>query len=356
MTQFNEFSASNAAIDPRLVLTENDVPTKKGTIYRFSPAIEAAVDVAIGLGRPLLVAGEPGSGKTELGYAVARRLGVSALYFFAVKSSSEAGDLFYTYDAIRRFREAQLAEIRARAAMSQGAVAFREPEVGDFIKYRALGRAILDAHPAEAVKALMKGRGHAELPTEPRRSVVVVDEIDKAPRDFSNDLLREIEDVSFRVPELQNDAGEPDATPSGAAIPASRKPIIIITSNEESQLPDAFLRRCVFLAIEFPEKAQLAEILDMHLGAPAGPDDGLPLAAADRDILLDVFDELRNQNLQKNPGIAELVDAGRVLAARPKDATPESWLRQLAPALVKLKTDLAAFDAVIAAKAATRPS
>lgn len=355
MTHFNEFSASNATIDPQLVLTENDVPTKKGTIYRFSPAIEAAVDVAIGLGRPLLVAGEPGSGKTELGYAVARRLGISALYFFAVKSASEAGDLFYTYDAVRRFREAQLAEIRARAAMSQGAVAFREPEVGDFIKYRALGRAILDAHPAEVVKALLKGRGHAELPNEPRRSVVIIDEIDKAPRDFSNDLLREIEDISFRVPELQNDAGEPDATPSGATIPQARKPIIIITSNEESQLPDAFLRRCVFLAIEFP-KAQLAEILDMHLGASGGSHDGMPLAAADRAILLDVFDDLRKQNMQKNPGIAELVDAGRVLAARPGDATPESWLRRLAPALVKLKADLAVFDAVIAAKAVTRPS
>ncbi len=344
---FNELSASNATVDPHFILTENDVPTRKGSIYRFNQAIEAAVDVAIGLGRPLLVAGEPGSGKTELGYAVARRLRIKTLYFFAVKSSSEAGDLFYTYDAVRRFREAQLAEIRARAALARGAV-FQEPEVGDFIKYRALGRAILDAHPADAVKPLLKGKGHAALPPKPRRSVVIIDEIDKAPRDFTNDLLREIEDVSFRVPELQNDAGEPDATPSGDSITPALKPIIIITSNEESQLPDAFLRRCVFLAIEFPARELLREILDMHLGASGGNATGTPLASADRDILLKFFGQLRNQNMEKNPGIAELVDAGRILAARPQEATPESWLRRLAPALVKIKSDLPSFDAALA--------
>lgn len=349
MTSFNQFSASSPTIDPKSKLNENDVSTSKGSIYRFNPAIEAAVDVAIGLGRPLLVAGEPGSGKTELGYAVARRLRIDTLYFFAVKSSSEAGDLFYTYDAIQRFREAQLAEIRARAAAAGGATAFREPEVGDFIKYRALGRAILDANQASEVKSLLKGRRHLPLPPQPRRSVVIIDEIDKAPRDFSNDLLREIEDISFRVPELQNESGEPDATPSGRDLSEDLKPIIIITSNEESQLPDAFLRRCVFLAIEFPKREELEEILVMHLGTPSNGESGTFLSSDDRVVLLNIFEKLRQQDMQKNPGVAELLDAGRILAVGQGSNTAVSRLRKLAPALVKLKADLPAFEASLAA-------
>lgn len=354
MTLFNELSSRTASGASEVVLMENDTGTDKGKIYLFSPAIEAAVDVAIGLGRPLLVAGEPGSGKTELGYAIARRMGIKTLYFFAAKSSSEAGDLFYTYDAIRRFREAQLAEIRARAAQAQGAV-FQEPEVGDFIKYRALGRAILDAHSKETIGPLVKGKGAPELPDNPRRSVVIVDEIDKAPRDFSNDLLREIEDISFRVPELQG-VRAIDSTPPGSKIPEGCKPIIIITSNEESQLPDAFLRRCVFLALDFPDEQRLRDILNSHLGAKKDPGGGASLAAADRDILLTLFASLRGQNMQKSPGIAELVDAGRILAARPADAPARNWLGRLAPALVKLKADLPAFDAVLPSLLAAKSS
>ncbi|MDF0495732.1 AAA family ATPase [Bradyrhizobium yuanmingense] len=352
MTRFNVFSTT-PGMPPESELTENDARTTKGSIYRFNPAIEAAVDVAIGLGKPLLVAGEPGCGKTELGYAIARRMRIRNLYFFAVKSSSEATDLFYTYDAIRRFREAQLAEIRARAASASGGT-FSEPEVGDFIKYRALGRAILDAHPHEKVAALLRGRGAPKQPGEPRRSVVVIDEIDKAPRDFTNDLLREIEDFSFRVPELQNEAGLPDATPSGDTIPGALKPIIVITSNEESQLPDAFLRRCVFLAIDFPDDKVLQDILEMHLGNKS-KGAGTSLSGDDRAILLRVFGRLRAQSMQKNPGIAELVDAGRVLAARPNGKPAEEWLPQLAPALVKLKSDLEAFKAVLSERATSRP-
>lgn len=340
MTPFNEFSTRPPAAP--IGLTENDAPTRKGEPYRFDPAIEAAVDVAIGLGKPLLVAGEPGSGKTELGYALARRMRINTLYFFAVKSTSEASDLFYTYDAIRRFRAAQLASIRATAAA--GGAAYHEPHVGEYIKYRALGRAILDAHPGSAVTHMLKGQNQRLLPEQPRRSVVVIDEIDKAPRDFTNDLLREIEDTSFRAPELQNEGGEADATPAGATIPAHLRPIIVITSNEESQLPDAFLRRCVFLALEFPEEDALRQILDLHLGDPDKP--GAALSKQDREILLKLFLRLRRQNMQKNAGIAELVDAGRILAARPVGVTPAAWLPRLAPALVKLKADLPAFQAL----------
>ncbi|WP_315830808.1 MoxR family ATPase [Bradyrhizobium prioriisuperbiae] len=347
MTIFMELSSSPSDISSSQLL-DNDDPSEKGRIYRFTPAIEAAVDVAIGLKRPLLVAGEPGCGKTELGYAVARRLGIGSLYFFSTKSSSEARELFYTYDAVGRFREAQLNATRTpeeRAAAPQ-------MTSGDFIHYQGLGRAILDAHPRDQVKDLLKGSGHAASPNQPRRSVVIIDEIDKAPRDFTNDLLREIEDMSFRVPELGNRAGERDATPPGDKIPTDRWPIVIATSNEESQMPDAFLRRCVFLAIEFPEPNVLKEILDLHFGSSGR--DG-PFPEVERGTLLTLFGTLRKSGMQKDPGIAELIDAGRIVAARPYEMTLAAWMPRLAPALIKLKSDLPVFKVALDALPAAPP-
>ena len=176
-------------------LSENGRLTEKGTNYVFSEDLAAAVEVAMGLGRPLLVTGEPGCGKTELGYAIARRLAIAQLYYFSVKSNSEARDVLYTYDAIERFGEAQAQQLAAAGG------ARRLPDVGEYIQYQALGQAILDAHPRGAVTALLRSPWY-QHPGEPRRSVVVIDEIDKATRDFPNDLLREIEDLSFRVPEF----------------------------------------------------------------------------------------------------------------------------------------------------------
>jgi MoxR-like ATPase len=343
MTIFRALSSMPSDGMRTSILLENDQKTDKGRIYRFTSAIEAAVDVAIGLRRPLLVAGEPGCGKTELGYAVARRLGIGSLYYFSTKSSSEARELFYTYDAVGRFREAQLSATNPKNA--------RPAVAGDFIRYQALGRAILDVHPRKDVEVLLKGRGHAELPDQPRRSVVIIDEIDKAPRDFTNDLLREIEDLSFEVPELGNRGSERSGTPSASDISTDLRPIIIATSNEESQMPDAFLRRCVFLAIEFPEPVVLNEILDLHLGAPV---EGDAAGKITRAALLTLFASLRTTAMQKSPGIAELIDAGRVMAARPTDVALGDWMPRLAPALVKLKSDLplfrAALDALLAAR------
>ena len=344
MTLFNAFSSCSST-SGAAELRENDSPTTRALQYAFDPAIDAAVDVAIGLGRPLLVAGEPGCGKTELGYAIARRMKIDTLYFFAVKSSSEAGDLFYTYDAVGRFRKAQLAAVEAQSMRDKG-LAYVEPQVGDFIKYQALGRAILDAHPAAKVGHLLKGANHRPPPPAPRRSVVVIDEIDKAPRDFTNDLLREIEDLSFRVPELLELEGKSDATPAGAEIRPEHRPIIIVTSNEESQLPDAFLRRCVFLALEFPKDNRLTEILDLHFGDGA---DGGRLKPEERQILVTVFQSLRTNSLQKPPGVAELIDAGRVLQARPAAFGLRDWLPRMGPALIKLKADRAQFQAALGA-------
>ena len=170
-----------------------------GRNYEADEDLEAAVNVALILNRPLLVSGAPGCGKTQLGYAIARNLGIERVYFFSVKSTSEARDLFYGYDAIGRFQAVQIAAAE-RPISDSGRPAPPPPNVGDYIEYRALGAAILDAHQKEDVSHLLVGR--YEHPGWPRRSVVIIDEIDKAPRDFPNDLLDEVDRMKFRVPEL----------------------------------------------------------------------------------------------------------------------------------------------------------
>jgi MoxR-like ATPase len=328
-------------------LSENGRLTEKGTNYVFSEDLAAAVEVAMGLGRPLLVTGEPGCGKTELGYAIARRLAIAQLYYFSVKSNSEARDVLYTYDAIERFGEAQAQQLAAAGG------ARRLPDVGEYIQYQALGQAILDAHPRGAVTALLRSPWY-QHPGGPRRSVVVIDEIDKATRDFPNDLLREIEDLSFRVPEYlrgSRDApGAPGgATPSGAEISPEHRPIIVITSNEENQLPDAFLRRCVFFQVPFPEPPVLRQIIAGALAKSSGriaPGFHLTLADNDRDALIDLLLAFRDQPIEKKPGISEMIDAAH-LVAYPAGAPPpplDARLKATRTALAKLKGDGVAFD------------
>src|SRR5262249_26053705 len=145
---------------------ESGLDARRGANYRASEALENAVNVAIALGRPLLVSGEPGCGKTELGFAIARRLGVSRLHFYVVKSDSEARSLFYDYDTIGRFHAAQIGRVANPTAQSD-AVAARH-----FIEYRALGWAILDAYPSVEVEHLFTGQ--YRHPGQPQRSVVVI--------------------------------------------------------------------------------------------------------------------------------------------------------------------------------------
>src|SRR5262245_34513542 len=162
---FNTFSSSKG--NGAIFESGREVPDK-GRKYIFTDELSAAIDVAIGLGRPLLVSGDPGCGKTELGYGIARRLDIPRVHFFSTKSNSEARDLFYTYDAIGRFREAQVRDGPNAAAA----------DAADYIEFQALGRAILDAHPQQAVAHLLRGRRGYVHPGKPQRSVVIVDEID----------------------------------------------------------------------------------------------------------------------------------------------------------------------------------
>lgn len=323
-------SALKNGAKPAAALNENGRNTARGSGYLLEDEAVAAVDVAIELGRPLLVSGEPGVGKTELGYAVARMLQIPDLYLHSVKSTSDAGELFYTYDALQRLRDSQLS---------------KAGDVGDYVEFQAMGRAILNAHPRSAVAPLLRGK-HAEGwdgNAASRRSVVVIDEIDKAPKDFPNDLLHEIETMSFRVKEYPGNP--PPETPSLDKIERSLRPLVVITSNEERQLPDAFLRRCVFHEIPFPDEKRLEAIVNAGLAnrlqRMGVKIDGEPPKLGDGTAarLVDLTLKFRDTQPDKKPGIAEMMDAAALLVG-----AGSSDLGVVRPALVKLKRDGALFQ------------
>lgn len=248
--------------------------------YIAEPALRDAVNVALTLGQPLLVTGEPGTGKTQLAGSVAWELELPPPLVFNTKTTSTSRDLFYRYDSLRHFHDAQFGTDK--------------PEIGSYISYECLGLAILLAlPPAEANEVLpaeYRDRG-------PIRSVVLIDEIDKAPRDLPNDVLNEIEGMEFTVKE------------TGRRFVASTeyRPIVILTSNSEKTLPDAFLRRCVYYHIPFPSGERLRDIVTRRLG----PDGGF---APDRlEHVIQHFARIRELGLRKPPATAELLSWARVL-------------------------------------------
>jgi len=250
-----------------------------------------AVNVALVLNKPLLVTGDPGTGKTQLAHSIAwqlasrRRLNVSTTEVekFEAKSTSAARDLFYTFDAIRRFQAAQ------NPASGNG------NGNAPFISYNALGRAVMRALPPERIPQQLQTD---VLYTDAARTVVLIDEIDKAPRDFPNDMLNEIEQMYFRIPELDNiQVGGP------AAIASDYRPIVVITSNSEKNLPDPFLRRCVYYHIPFPTTERLRDILLSRLGQLPSTQGPLIQDA------LEFFARLReNKVLKRQTSPAELID------------------------------------------------
>jgi len=254
-----------------------------------------AVNAALLLRQPLLLNGEPGTGKTQLAYHLACQLGYQVLKF-ETKSNSNARDLFYTYDALGRFQAAQLAKTIEGGDITK-------PQ--EYITYNALGLAILLANERKAVEAFLSSDFDDNIKqllgedfdfNKPHHFIVLIDEIDKAPRDFPNDILNEVEKAYFRVPELGKLSHHP--------IKASddMQPILVLTSNAEKSLPDAFLRRCIYYNIPFPELARLQQIVEIRLAAQIS--DIAPFLTD----ALNLFYTLRESGLRKPPATAELLN------------------------------------------------
>jgi len=256
--------------------------------YLADERLRDAVRTAIALEKPLLVTGEPGTGKTGLAWSVASELGLGEVLAFHTRSDHRAMDLLYSFDHVLRFYEAQSSSERAA-----------DPR--HYLTFEALGRAIVEADTTTVAASEWRARFAEEerrADPGPGRRVVLIDEIDKAPRDFPNDLLDEVDRMQFRVKEIAR-----------LSFRAALRPIVIITSNSERQLPDPFLRRCVFHTIDFPSPSRLEEILRQRIDDKLDTD--LVQAAVAR------FNDLRKLGDQK------------VIEKRPATAELEAWVRML---------------------------
>lgn len=227
--------------------------------YVASRALQDVVNVALTLERPLLLKGEPGTGKTLLAHHIARALGME-IVIWNVKSTTKARDGLYTYDTVQRLNDARFGDGDVR-------------DIRRYIRFGPLGRAFAN----------------------PDRVVLLIDEVDKGDIEFPNDLLFELDEMRFHVMETDE------------WVTATHRPVVIVTSNSEKELPDAFLRRCVFHYIEFPEDAEMRAIIEVHF------------PGLDADLLRSackIFYGLREvPGLRKRPSTSELLDWIRVLLA-----------------------------------------
>ena len=220
--------------------------------YVVTPDLMDSVNVAIALQKPLLIKGEPGTGKTMLAQAIADSLDMP-LIVWSIKSTTKAQDGLYMYDTVQRLYDSQ----------------FGEGDVSDISRYIRLGKL-------------------GEAFTSERQAVLLIDEIDKADLEFPNDLLWELDRMEFYIHETKE------------TVTTKHRPIVIITSNAEKELPDAFLRRCIFHYIAFPDEEKMKEIIKVHYGDI----DGKLCENA-----LQAFCEIRKMNdLQKKPSTSELLD------------------------------------------------
>ncbi|MEE2859820.1 MAG: MoxR family ATPase, partial [Pseudomonadota bacterium] len=246
--------------------------------YVAPPDLAMAVNAAMALERPLLVKGEPGTGKTELARQVAASLGMPIIEWH-VKSTTKAQQGLYEYDAVSRLRDSQLGDERVH-------------DVANYIRKGKLWQAL------EA----------------PVRTVLLIDEVDKADIEFPNDLLQELDRMEFHVYE------------TGETVSATHRPVVIITSNNEKELPDAFLRRCFFHYIRFPDAETLKAIVGVHYPG---------LKPALLDAALSQFVDLREvPGLKKKPSTSEFLDWLKLILA--EDLAPEDLKRDPATMLPRL--------------------
>ena len=265
--------------------------------YVATPDLMLAVNAAITLQRPLLIKGEPGTGKTMLAEEVAGALDVPLLQWH-IKSTTKAQQGLYEYDAVSRLRDSQLGDEKVK-------------DISNYIVKGVLWQAFEQGRP----------------------SVILIDEVDKADIEFPNDLLRELDRMEFHVYETRQ------------TIRADVRPIVIITSNNEKELPDAFLRRCFFHYIKFPDRATMGRIVDVHF------------PNLKKDLLreaMEVFFELREvPGMKKKPSTSELIDWLKLLVA--EDIPPEALRSKdrktvvppLAGALLKNEQDVHLFERLV---------
>ena len=262
--------------------------------YVATDDLKIAVNAAIVLERPLLVKGEPGTGKTVLAEEVAKALGAPLLTWH-IKSTTKAQQGLYEYDAVSRLRDSQLGDPRVS-------------EISNYIKRGKLWEAF----------------------THPVRPVLLIDEIDKADIEFPNDLLLELDRMEFHVYE------------TGETVKAKQRPIIMITSNNEKELPDAFLRRCFFHYIKFPDSETMQQIIDVHF-----PGIKQRLIAEAMRIFFEVRDV---PGLKKKPSTSELLDWLKLLlnedmtAENLRERDPRKLIPPLHGALLKNEQDVHLFE------------
>jgi MoxR-like ATPase len=261
--------------------------------YLTSPGLQAAVNCALALERPLLVKGEPGTGKTLLAEAIALALG-TRLLTWNVKSTTRAQDGLYVYDTVQRLYDSRFGDGDVR-------------DIRRYIRFGPLGEAFRSAE----------------------RVVLLIDEVDKADLEFPNDLLHELDRMRFRILETNQE------------VEAKARPVVVVTSNNEKELPDAFLRRCVFHFIDFPDRELMERIVRVH---HPKLDEALATQA------LDVFYQLRDlTRLRKRPSTSELVDWLAVLKSAGVKQLQLDEALPFVGALLKREQDLLVFQESLAA-------
>lgn len=262
--------------------------------YVATDDLKVAVNAAATLRRPLLIKGEPGTGKTVLAAEVAKAMG-APLIEWNIKSTTKAHQGLYEYDAVARLRDGQLGEERVH-------------DISNYIKRGKLWEAF----------------------TAPELPVLLIDEIDKADIEFPNDLLQELDRMEFHVYE------------TGETVKAVERPIVIITSNNEKELPDAFLRRCFFHYIKFPDRETMQAIIDVHF-----PDIQKILISKAMDIFYEVRDV---PGLKKKPSTSELLDWLKLILHEDmpidvlQNKDPTKAIPPLHGALLKNEQDIMLFE------------
>ena len=262
--------------------------------YIATEDLKVAVNAAVTLRRPLLVKGEPGTGKTVLAHEIAKATG-APLIEWNVKSTTKAQQGLYEYDAVARLRDGQLGEERVH-------------DIRNYIKKGKLWEAF----------------------TSDQLPVLLIDEIDKADIEFPNDLLRELDRMEFFVYETQQ------------TIQARHRPLVVITSNNEKELPDAFLRRCFFHYIKFPDRETMREIIEVHF-----PGIQKQLVSKAMDVFYDIRDV---PGLKKKPSTSELLDWLKLLLNEDmplevlQDSNPNRAIPPLHGALLKNEQDIMLFE------------